>query len=1364
MLDWLKFEQLPGGAQLNFELLCRSIVRLRYSTFGEFAELKNQPGVEFHLRLTQDCDSLGKSSQWFGWQCKWFAVKRDGSLTGSQKKQIEDSLKKTKTALPKLTDWVLCTREQLSKSDKVWFKGLQKKHTFPKRLHLWNSMDMEARLIGEAELLRQAYFGDLILTSDHLNQLHEKAVAPIRRRWMPECHQTVEAERAIRRMLGEHCAWDELIQVAGDLVMCISEINKEGFAPDDPLYVVWNSFVEASHVIAARLRECHEVLAEGDFEALRLLLDLPMPAIRVNDIASLPQKMRNRRLLRQVFATNAFDDMQQAFRLMEEIKNSVRETMVAVVAEAGGGKTQLAAQLTASDAITSRPAGLFFHGRDLSHGQDLNTFAAKVTIQGRPVQSMEALLTALDVAGQRAHRRLPLVIDGLNEAQDPRDWKPLLSQLNTLLKRYPFVLGICTVRSGRRGDNNWRGLREDKLSTSWLDFAQQTLPDDIRRLEIPDFGLDADEAMLKYFEHYRIRAEDDISLPSGFLRHPLTLRIFCEITNKGRKKEVVIDSIPMVMDDLLEEYAKQASERISELASKTHRFCQGDVLTAIYTLGQMLWDKMAREIDEGEFRRELNDDTCPWTGCLVQLMEQEGLILRVPGETPARHGIIPVYDRFGGHLIATALLAQAKSFDLKKWIKSSKTTAKLSWGHDGSHPLAYDTFISLVNQIPKKRHGMQFWQMTDQLAADALLKVSQLGKERLDRQTVDKIAEVIAKNYKDYSSHFLAILFHARGIPGHPLNADFLDSVLRKMPMVERDLLWTEWIRHNSSAWETQRVVHLYADINKLEEHWRKNVKHRTESDTLRAKWLSWMLTTTIRDLRNRVTRALYWFGRGNAQALFGMTVCSMEINDPYVFERLMAASYGTAMALASQPEQQEFRGKVLPAAARIFFNLMFAKDAPRRTTHSQIREFARRFIELAQYHNSNLFNEHELRLANLPYASGGQIEWPAVNLKHGKPRGSDSPFRMDFENYTIGRLVEGCRNYDYSNPKYMVVREQILWRIKGLGWSHGTFGEIDNNIEQRNPYTRSGGYPGRVDRYGKKYSWVAYFEMKGFLESKDFKTTKRCDYEWRRELDIDPSFPEPPRKCRVITTNLLERDSVIIQRLKPYFRMKDVDDLAGPWVLLDGYIEQDSADLNRDTFAFIQSFLVPSKYVDTLKALSSKHKCSIVGQLRNGMNTFSETHMVCAGEMPWCSIIPYREKTSFAVSPQTPEIPAEDLVMGMLWEGERLEDKNIDAKVLRKKLAQSLRLVNIPQSFDLQTLDGKQATLNTHYTDDIRRNTEHLLFMNKELLEALLRKRRMSMVWIVFGENSCSREMFRKNIRPESPLEWSEFNELILY
>ena len=222
MTNWSDFQKLPGSPEKNFEFLCRALISLHYGRHGRFEALANQPGVEFHLRLNSEC-SLGSSGRWFGWQCRWYDLPSGKALGTMRRQKIKGSLAKTAKVLPELTDWILWTRHPLTKGDQKWFYGLETKM----RLQLWTAADADARLNGDAEILRQTYFGELIFTPTSLAALHEICVAPIRKRWLPEAHQSIDAERTIRRMLGEAESWDELTDLARQLRTAVAAIKME---------------------------------------------------------------------------------------------------------------------------------------------------------------------------------------------------------------------------------------------------------------------------------------------------------------------------------------------------------------------------------------------------------------------------------------------------------------------------------------------------------------------------------------------------------------------------------------------------------------------------------------------------------------------------------------------------------------------------------------------------------------------------------------------------------------------------------------------------------------------------------------------------------------------------------------------------------------------------------------------------------------------------------------------------------------------------------------------------------------------------------------------------------------------------------
>jgi hypothetical protein len=63
------------------------------------------------------------------------------------------------------------------------------------------------------------------------------------------------------------------------------------------------------------------------------------------------------------------------------------------------------------------------------------------------------------------------------------------------------------------------------------------------------------------------------------------------------------------------------------------------------------------------------------------------------------------------------------------------------------------------------------------------------------------------------------------------------------------------------------------------------------------------------------------------------------------------------------------------------------------------------------------------------------------------------------------------------------------LWRVKDLGYSSKLFEKIDEFIGRGGWDSSSSA---KVDRYGKKYSWIAYFELYGVRSDLDELDVRR--------------------------------------------------------------------------------------------------------------------------------------------------------------------------------------------------------------------------------------------------------------------------------
>ncbi|MCC5805378.1 MAG: hypothetical protein JJU00_03520 [Opitutales bacterium] len=1392
-VDWTRFEDLPGAATENFEALGRALVRLHYSRFGTFRATAQMPGIEFHLRLHSDCH-LGKAGAWFGWQCRWYTIDRGKSLGKARQEKIAKAIRTTEKSFPELTDWVLWTRHPLTAGDDKWFHGIKSKF----RLHTMDASHAEDLLSGDALILRETYFGEWVLRPETLADRRQESVSSIHTRWLPEVHQEVEAERTCRRVLGEAVAWNALLEVAEQLETS-SRVMRRGPQPPAKLAAETKAFVDELETLAVTLRDVPQLLTKGDFDLLHQTLEY-RPQQLSPELSSLPRRLRALRLSINFDATNGLEYHHRGRRLLDEMHRCLSIRIQAVMANAGGGKTQLAAELTAPR--NDRPAGVLLHGRALKSGDSLDDLAKTFVLNGKPMPSFEALVAALDAAGQRSRRRLPIVIDGLNEAQDPRDWKVPLCAADTLLKKYHAVLLVVTLRTGawRPSDDQWHSRpptanEEDEAQTV---FVRAALPEGTPLVEMNGFGPHNAVVIARYLKHFRINARVN-EVPADLLDHPLTLRIFCEVTNPPpHEHEVGPEALPRSLIGLFERYLSRAIERIGSLSPKEFPYSGQDVRRALNKLALQLWNQNSREVEQDVYRNLIGDANRVWDRSLVKMMEQEGLILRVALGN-GNYGVIPVYDAIGGYMIANALLAEMGRSEFAAWIRRQDIVVRFSSNQwQELHPMAGDIFKALAATTPRRYQREQLWNLVPGSLKDAaLFEATELEGDLIDQATVEEIAKIVRD--PTASTAVFDRLFSARAIPKHPFNSQFLDAQLRQMTNTARDLRWTEMIRN---AYER-----AYRGLPRVGEDWEIDRRSRSEADILLARWRMWCLTSTSHEMRLKVTRALYWFGRSDPKALFALTLESLSISDPYVPERMLAASYGVVMDRHGLNRDQVYETTTLKDFALRLFERMFAPEAPNATTHILMREYARRIIEVAQSTNKGLLTDRQVERVQPPFPEDLHSNWSEIELKEDERIPRPSPLGMDFENYTLGRLVPDRGNYDYNHKEYRRVVAQVLWRTHELGWSAEAFGKIDDDISSASFRSRTEDSSRRIDRYGKKYSRIAYLEQAGMRADLGLLTESYSfGSERTSEVDVDPSFPQPPREERLNTKDWLAGRHRTLQAwiargpvpdTTPLLRRETILAETGPWVMLDGVFTRQDKISGRDLFCFVRTFLVSVKRKSAL--MRALQKQSMRGRWPPEK---PEEMYAFAGEFPWCSTfgiyqkealrfvterkvvtverpqtvvtgpnafehakhaldllrdgkeLPAELKVFFAENVRTKLVPVQEVqekttdfsvtipVCDFSWAGPTIGDERGGGVLLARHIAQALQLRWLPGTHDVADSRGRRATINTTYGRESRADRQEGFYVQEDLLMKYLRQRKEALIWVSWGERGISHHL----------------------
>ncbi|WP_435178753.1 NACHT domain-containing protein [Actinacidiphila sp. bgisy145] len=1293
-MDLTDLERLPGAADKNFEALTRSIVSRRYGALGTMRERRNQPGVEFYLRVDH-AGALGNPGRVWGWSCKWLILNSKNELTVGQRSQIEDSLSKAIKHVAGLTDFVLCLPERPAKGDEEWIDGLGRQGV---RVKLWSTENYDAELAGHDEL-RSTFFGELALTPDALAQTHKRSVAPVEARWVPQLHTSTHVEHRIDRALLRPKSFEWLQQRTDEITSRIQALR----ASLDRLDTAFRQdAVEVADDLDRFVNDLGEVLDAGEnsrpWEVRERLAEPRLPATSPRALRRLVLRLRQQQLPEALLVTGLGAEIRDIVQWLSATRADTDAHLLAVVGAAGQGKTHLAAQMTSSN--DQPTAGVFIQGGNLRAGQTLDDLTRR--IPGLKVDHFEDLLEALNSAGNRGGCRIPLVIDGLNEAERPSEWRTLLAGLAPALRKYPHVAVIVTLREA---------------------LADAALPSETVRLELEWRRTEVDDILRVYFRHYLINPAG-AWLPIEEFHNPLFVRMYCEAGNHDCRVPVGVEALPQSLIGVFELYREGVVERLARDPARIS-VPADQIQRRLTDLARRMWALNVRRVPFDDARNILDAGQLNWDESLFRRLVDEGVIFReeIRGSDETECGF--VFDRLAGYLIADAILVRMPYAEVNEQLAEAALWESLLGDH--AHPLGEDILIGLIALVPRRFTRHHLWRVApDDHRSFVLAQELTTESGFLDDDTVDALAAALVAGHPSKRRGRPAFdrLWEIRRSAPHRLNATFLDRVLRQLPLPQRDIRWSEWARGRAAG-------RLTADLERVIERW-SGSDSRSESDELNALAIAWLLTSTDTGLRDLATKALQRFGRPAPGRLFELAARMIDVDDLYVTERLIAAAFGAVTAHQMPDPGGPLEHALGDWLARLRDRFLDGGSTP--TSHEQLRGHVR-----ATYEFAGVLHPAAVPDGIDPFGPRFPTVTPATVMEDDDPNAEECGriFGMDFENYIIGRAINGRSNYDFDHPEYRRARAEILARVWELGWREESFGGVDQSIvaDSERPY----GAKRRVERYGKKYGWIAYHEMVGRLVDADRAPSLFGGPE-RLMPDVDPTFPDPPPVTPLplplwapeeLTEDRSWLASGAVTVPDHLWSPEEIHGVKGGWLLVEGYLDHSYG--GRTVFGFFRTLLLEQENVETACQLARDRQYP-------GNHFFAPLPTVSdllAAEMPWSPRFKLTLDDDVPGAYSRRELYIEGQADGIVYDQVAVEfssDSTSDTglggnyDVPSFDFAARFGLRQLPGTLDLVGMDGRRASA-VFRADRPWRG--HLLFLRRDLVESFAGDRRiMQVAW----------------------------------
>ncbi len=956
-------------------------------------------------------------------------------------------------------------------------------------------MDVELLYLGAhdfvSELTKPRHAGRLrywfdgsMLSPDSLKQRLADVILKAGRRYTPEIHIEVEAVRALEA-LGRTDAYVHRVRVT---LAGIREARTAGWDPPKDDEEAFKKCIEAcTNALVGAEASLQEFLsaASGTGPLPDIVQDIQAVEPAVNAVHRL---LQDRHLKEGRYYANqagvlyrsinkARDAYWSALSLLRSADTeAARAGRVLMTGRAGVGKTHLFCDVASRRVAADLPTVIVL-GQDFDSGKLLPQIGELAQIDG----TLDEVLTVLDAAGEAAGCRAMLMVDAVNEGADASRWVDDLRVLAGSVDRHPNVVLAVSCRT--------------EFLTPIVGDAEG-----FPRVEHLGFAEATSEAVDRYTTEYNLeRLTFPILNPE--YGNPLFLKLACEaLTTLGETRfSLGTAGLATVCNAFLEAVN-------TRLASPSR--CDYDVT------GNLVQAAVRRLAETGPGPYNRADAVAitegllpgrPWSKSLLLGLLREGVLM----DTYDNH-IAFSYQRLGD-VSRAVLFGEKSAAQLSAWYRDLGRARWTERGTLGALAVIAPETVGeeIVDLFKNDETGETEYDVIDAFVESLVLRAPQHTNDR----TVRIVEQLVG--FKEWSSQMWEQLVRVACVPGHRVNAEWTHQMLMARPLPVRDVSWSEWLVGSTEDTHENAVSVL------LDWGWPKGTGEEVRTlpkDVARLGTLilGWMLTTPDRRVRDRATKALVSVGeRGNDGFAAGVQAFK-GCNDPYVIERLAAAVCAVALR-STNPE-------AIIAVADAVADLVSDQWPENLLT----RDYLRRASAAARSHGWDGPEWLPPYGADWPVRAKSYEEIEGMNsepeYRYASIWGSVHGQFGDFGRYIVQPAIQ---NFDVSDEEELrdLVDRVIFTRVLDLGWTPEQF----TNIERR--WSRSRDDP--VERYGKKYQWIAFYEVLGRLAD-NFQLKER----WIDEPEPFPYMHAAQLVYRDIDPTVLSRGIVddAVEAERPWF------------------------------------------------------------------------------------------------------------------------------------------------------------------------------------------------------------------------------------
>lgn len=666
-----------------------------------------------------------------------------------------------------------------------------------------------------------------------------------------------------------------------------------------------------------------------------------------------------------------------------------------------------------------------------------------------------------------------IIIDAINEGATEYFWNSSMLNFKKQLEKLDRVKIILTFREDEG--------KKYKLDDEW-------------ELKLEGFGDRTEEAVCKYFDYYQIKDSDD-SIKSHYKREfnePLFLSIFCEVAQNNYG--YVFQSISY--SNLFKLYIQSRNDSVSKgVDEDPYRNVTQRFLSKV--AGYSLYYKECKDIPRSKARQYSSQivRNRSWSSSLLYWILKENLMLSTGAEGET---LMFGYQKLGDFLMAD-VFAHNKMSDKAKVEYVVELGRNLQSFHKRRFLTALLSDWDLMSKLLEKKKAIEL--------VDVILDSLHYGGQNVMLVTDWMMANQII-NIDILHDHFLYL----------PLEVfENSHKMLMGLEMLQRDKTWTVGVN--------KKYTHTY-DSYLLENF--INLSATSEIDYKKyVLLLCWMCTSSHPEIRVRVLRKIVAILEVQPNLAEYIVEKFHDCNDPYVVQVCFCAIYGHLL-------RNRNKEKCNSIASLIQFYFYSGEKVP---IDILVRQWTMLCLLLADELNGDnvyaLQSKPTFRSEN-PYHfiidKDMENDEAYFGISDGSKRMHYTLFGLsDFNRYVLGTNASSFSSVFYSKVKdelEPLSLDDIALMIAnvakhGLGWND-ELGELDKGVYS------VGRYDNKIERFGKKYLWLALYKVEAAL-CDHFEVVDDRKIAYRPKIDEVETIPYPwhtPQYSRIDPTLLVEKMS----------------------------------------------------------------------------------------------------------------------------------------------------------------------------------------------------------------------------------------------